>query len=86
MIAVSAALKIVTVAYPSGLAVAESVIFPFNIPCDHDKLYKKKNDAVNRIAFFMLLVYGYTKTNLYDIIRIGRAAVFSLTGFLTNGQ
>ena len=72
MIAVSAALKTVMVAKPRGLVVAESVIFPFNVPCDQDKLYKKKKDAVDSIAFFMSLVYGYTKTNLYDIVRIRR--------------
>ena len=53
IIAVSAALKTVMVAKPSGLAVAESVIFPFNVPCDHDKLCKKKNVITDSKVFFM---------------------------------
>ena len=72
MIAVSAALKTVTVANPSGLAVAESMIFPFNVPCDHDMTQKNKKDIVNSKVFFMLLVMAIQKTNLYDIIRIRR--------------
>ena len=72
MIAVSAALKIVMVAKPSGLAVAESIIFPFNVPCDHDMMQKNKKNAVNSRVFFMLLVMAIQKTNLYDIIRIRR--------------
>jgi len=72
MIAVSAALKTVTVANPSGLVVAESVIFPFNVPCDHDMMQKNKKDAVKSRVFFMLLVMAIQKTNLYDIIRIRR--------------
>ena len=72
MIAVSAALKTVTVAKPSGLAVAESIIFPFNVPCDHDMMQKNKKYAVKSRVFFMLLVMAIQKTNLYDIIRIRR--------------
>ena len=72
MIAVSDALKTVTVANPSGLVVAESIIFPFNVPCDHDKMQKNKKDAVKSRVFFMLLVMAIQKTNLYDIIRIRR--------------
>ena len=72
MMAVSAALKTVTVAKPSGLVVAESVIFPFNVPCDHDMMQKNKKDAVKSRVFFMLLVMAIQKTNLYDIIRIRR--------------
>ena len=72
MIAVSAALKTVTVANPSGLAVAESIIFPFNVPCDRDMMQKNKQDAVNSRVFVMSLVMAIQKTNLYDIIRIRR--------------
>ena len=72
IIAVSAALKTVTVEKPSGLAVAESVIFPFNVPCDHDMIQKNKKDTENNKVFFMLLVMAIQKTNLYDIIRIRR--------------
>ena len=78
IIAVSAALKTVTVANPRGLAVAESVIFPFNVPWDHDKLHIKKVVITRRNVFFMLLVMAIQKTNLYDIIRIRRVkAAFS---------
>ena len=72
MMAVSAALKTVTVANPSGLVVVESIIFPFNVPCDHDMTQKNKKDIVNSKVFFMLLVMAIQKTNLYDIIRIRR--------------
>ena len=72
MIAVSAALKTVTVANPRGLDVGESIIFPFNVPCDHDMTQKNKKDIVNSKVFFMLLVMAIQKTNLYDIIRIRR--------------
>ena len=72
IIAVSAALKTVTVANPSGLDVAESVIFPFNVPCDQDKLHRKEAIITSRNVFFMLLVMAIQKTNLYDIIRIRR--------------
>ena len=75
IIAVSEALKTVMVANPSGLAVAESVIFPFNVPCDHDMMQKNKKDAVKSRVFFMLLVMAIQKTNLYDIIRIRRVEV-----------
>ena len=75
MIAVSAALKTVMVAKPSGLAVEESVIFPFNVPCDQDMRQKNKKDVVNSRVFFMLLVMAIQKTNLYDIIRIRRVKV-----------
>ena len=59
--AVSAALKTVTVANPSGLVVAESIIFPFNVPCDHDTMQKNKKDAVLSKVFFMLLVMAIQK-------------------------
>lgn len=66
MIAVSAALKTVMVANPSGLAVAESMIFPFNVPCDQDMKQKNKNADVDRSVFFMLLVMAIRK-RIYTI-------------------
>jgi hypothetical protein len=66
MIAVSAALKTVTVANPSGLDVAESIIFPFNVPCDHDTMQKNKKDAAKSRVFFMLLVMAIQK-RIYTI-------------------
>ena len=86
IIAVSAALKTVMVAKPSGLAVAESVIFPFNIPCGHDIMQKNKKDTVSSRVFFMLLVMAIQKTNLYDIVRIRRMEAGLLIQFCINGQ
>jgi hypothetical protein len=46
----------VMVANPRGLLVAESIIFPFNIPWLKDKKENKHVVMLSRTIFFMALV------------------------------
>ena len=71
MIEVSAALKTVTVANPSGFELEESVIFPFNVPWLHNKGENKQAAKAESIVFFMCVGYGYTK-RIYTILLVLR--------------